>query len=189
MSSKQFWQICLRPMLSGSLFIFLEGKVTWRPCKNRMGHTYLIYTDVNFFIKYQLPQTAQTCALTIYFALTFFQNLTTKDKLFTTHILQFMEVTSHLSGHVNLHNITTWDSNNAYAGQSQGQPAYFVECTVTGVLHLAMLEEFLMPTWEKRTLIISYSSKMEHPCIFIQQYRTSCTESFHGNGQADGTIN
>jgi hypothetical protein len=51
MSSKQFWQKHLRPRLSGSLFIFLEGKVTWRPYKNGMGQTYLIYTDVNFFRK------------------------------------------------------------------------------------------------------------------------------------------
>jgi len=31
-----------------------------------------------------------------------------------------MELTSHPAGHVNLH-IIIWDSNNAYAGQSQGQ--------------------------------------------------------------------
>jgi len=74
-------------MLSGSLFIFLEGEVKWRPWKNKMGHTYLIYTDANFFRKYQLPQTAHAFAFTIHFALTFFQNLMTKDKLFTANIL------------------------------------------------------------------------------------------------------
>jgi len=72
--------------------------------------------------------------------------------------------------------------------QSSPKVRYFVECTVASVLHLATLEEFLMPTWKKRTLIISYSSKIEHLSIFILQYRTSCTQSFHGNELAYGTI-
>ena len=72
----------IRPVLRGSLFIFLEGEVIGRLCKNGMGHTYLISSDVNFFRKYQLPQTAHTRAFTTHFALTFFQNLTTKGQAF-----------------------------------------------------------------------------------------------------------
>lgn len=118
--------------------IFVEGKVTWSHVRSQTEQDmYLIYTD-NSFGKYQLPQTAYTCAFTIHFALTLFQNLITKEKLFIAKILKLMEVTSHLSVHVFLHNITTWDSNNPYAGQSPGQ------CILLNILWLVYCTQ---PCW------------------------------------------
>jgi hypothetical protein len=50
-----------------------------------------------------------------------------------------------------------------------------------------MMEEFLMPTSEKRPLIKSYYGTTEHLSISYGSTELLDTESFHGNGLADGT--
>jgi hypothetical protein len=51
-----------------------------------------------------------------------------------------------------------------------------------------MLEKFLMPTWEKRPLIISYYSTTEQLSISYCSTKLLDTESFHGNGLAYSII-
>jgi hypothetical protein len=92
------------------------------------------------------------------------------DELFTAKIVFSDEATFHLSGNVNRHNLRIWGSNNQYeviehkrgspklkvfcalSEENVFGPIFFVESTVTGIVYLDMLEEFLMSILEEEGL-------------------------------------